>query len=565
MPIRSPREHLRTLALLENPDLTVEQQLQAIAPNRDANVPADELEIDRRVLTYLLGRQRKLRGALEKSREVQEQFKAIVDKLSATPWHPATFLGFVEVESERLGSVQHGSARRAVSISERVDSEKLVAGDEVLLSHELNAIMAKGEAPRCGEIASFGSYTDDGRLILKERGEDVVVTPVGELANAELSAGDRVRWSRSTLLGLERVEPKNGGKSRLLEHVPETDFDDVGGLEEQIAALRSCIALHVDEPDAVARFQLPRKRSVLLVGPPGTGKTLLARAIAGEIKRRGGHREVRFTNVKPGEMNSVWFGQSEENIRRLFQDCRKLALEDPNVPLVMFLDEVDAIAGSRGHRGNHVGDRVLLALATELDGLDENENIFIVAATNRRDAIDPAIARPGRLGDLVLEIGRPSRRGAISIFEKHLPAGIPYEPQLGVDPARVREDLIESIVSRIYAPNSKREPLVTLGFRDGKQRGVEASHLITGALIKNLCESALELACLRNIEDGVSGLSLSDLLTALDSELVSGVAVLTPANCRGYLEGLPDDVDVVSINRPLGRRAARGQPSLNLA
>jgi proteasome-associated ATPase len=193
-----------------------------------------------------------------------------------------------------------------------------------------------------------------------------------------------------------------------------------------------------------------------------------------------------------------------------------------------------------------VDDRVLTAFMAELDGLESRGNILVVAATNRRDALDPALLRPGRLGDLVLEIGRPGAEAAGEIFARHLPAEIPYEPPGS------REDQIAAAISRVYAPNGLGD-LAVLTLRDGKRRPVTAGHFMSGARIAKVCQAAIEQACLREQDQGPTGLRTSDLLQAVDAEFLTAAGALTPRNCLVHLEDLPQDVDVVRVE-PVVRR-----------
>ena len=265
-------------------------------------------------------------------------------------------------------------------------------------------------------------------------------------------------------------------------------------------------------------------------------------------------------NIKPAALHSMWYGQSEANYREAFRVARQASEAHLEVPVVMFFDEIDAIGGVRGAAQMHVNDRVLTAFMSELDGFDLRGNVLVVAASNRHDAIDPALLRPGRLGDIVLEIGRPRMAAAREIFAKHLAEDIPYASGPSApdgnrddgnrdDGATARREIIDTVVSRIYAPNADNT-LANLMFRDGSQSPVRAADLISGASIAKIVTAATDRACHRELETGESGLRLEDLLAAMEDEFQSAVGALTPTNCPAHIGGLPQDMDVVRVDRP---------------
>lgn len=191
--------------------------------------------------------------------------------------------------------------------------------------------------------------------------------------------------------------------------VPTVTWNDIGGLEKVKQELQETVSYPVEHPELFLKYGMAPSKGVLFYGPPGTGKTLLAKAIANEC-------QANFISIKGPELLTMWFGESEANVRDVFDKARAAA------PCVMFFDELDAIAKSRGGGGGDAGgasERVVNALLTEMDGMNAKKNVFIIGATNRPDIIDPALMRPGRL-DQLLYIPLPDELGRLSILKAQL-------------------------------------------------------------------------------------------------------------------------------------------------
>ncbi|CCH60280.1 hypothetical protein TBLA_0C04840 [Henningerozyma blattae CBS 6284] len=212
----------------------------------------------------------------------------------------------------------------------------------------------------------------------------------------------------------------NSNPSALRETVVENvnvTWDDIGGLDDIKSELRETVEYPVLHPDQYTKFGLAPSKGVLFYGPPGTGKTLLAKAVATEVS-------ANFISVKGPELLSMWYGESESNIRDIFDKARAAA------PTVVFLDELDSIAKARGHNaGDDASDRVVNQLLTEMDGMNAKKNVFVIGATNRPDQLDPAILRPGRLDQLIY-VPLPDEVARLSILKAQLRKS-PLEP--GVD------------------------------------------------------------------------------------------------------------------------------------
>ncbi|KAF6998878.1 hypothetical protein CFC21_014965 [Triticum aestivum] len=194
-----------------------------------------------------------------------------------------------------------------------------------------------------------------------------------------------------------------------LVEVPKVSWEDVGGLEDVKRELQETVQYPVEHPEMFEFFGMEPSRGVLFYGPPGCGKTLLAKAIARECK-------ANFISVKGPELLTMWFGESESNVRDLFDKARQSA------PCVLFFDELDSIAVKRGNSVGDAGgtsDRVLNQLLTEMDGINAKKTVFVIGATNRPDIIDPALLRPGRLDQLIY-IPLPDEASRLQIFKSCL-------------------------------------------------------------------------------------------------------------------------------------------------
>ncbi|MBD3163169.1 MAG: AAA family ATPase [Candidatus Latescibacteria bacterium] len=537
--------------------MPLEQRLEHLQMVRNGS-PEGGREVDQ----ILLRKLEEYRHGLHAAGEAQKELRAMLEALVAPPHHPALFLGWFATDEGPLALVHQGNARRFVRIADGIAPEELAIGAEVLLSHELNLLLRPspfGQTPS-GETAVFQRRVDDGRVVLKSRDEEIVVQAASTLGAIELRAGDLVRWDRSSYLAFDRVE-RPVDSTHLLRASPEKRFEMIGGLEAQIEQVKEAIRIG-SRREMAARYGLRPTRGITLSGPPGTGKTMLAQGIANWMSDAYGEERTHFLNVKPSELNTMWFGQSEENVRELFRVAREMGAAHPEVPTIIFFDEVETIGAKRGETVTRVDDKVLNALMVELDGIQSRGNLLVVAATNRLDLMDDALLRPGRLGDLKVRIPRPDRTAAEQILAKHLPAELPYAANgHGDDAAANRQALIAAAASRIFTQNGDGD-LAQITLRDGKRRTARTADLVSGAVLAQVAQAAKRKAFLRE-EAGVEiGIRAEDLLTAAVEEFEAIAANLTPASCRWYIDDLPTDVDVVRVER-VARRAARAHEYLS--
>jgi transitional endoplasmic reticulum ATPase len=205
---------------------------------------------------------------------------------------------------------------------------------------------------------------------------------------------------------LKTVRPS--AMREVLVETPNIKWNDVGGLEKVKQELKEAVEWPLKHPESFKRMGIRPPRGLLLYGPPGTGKTLLAKAVAKES-------EANFIQIKGPSLLSMWVGESEKGIRKIFERARQVS------PCIIFFDEIDSLAGRRGMSndgGSKVTEHVLNQLLAEMDGIEDNADVVVIGATNRPDILDPAILRPGRF-DRVLLVGPTDKKGRLEIFKIH--------------------------------------------------------------------------------------------------------------------------------------------------
>ena len=199
---------------------------------------------------------------------------------------------------------------------------------------------------------------------------------------------------------------------------PSVTYEDIGGLDEELEQVREMIELPMRHPELFQQLGIEPPKGVLLHGPPGTGKTLMAKAVASEI-------DAHFTNISGPEIMSKYYGESEEQLREVFEEAEE------NAPAIVFIDEIDSIAPKRGETSGDVERRVVAQLLSLMDGLDERGDVIVIGATNRVDALDPALRRGGRF-DREIEIGVPDKEGRKEILQVHT-RGMPLTDGIDLD------------------------------------------------------------------------------------------------------------------------------------
>ena len=373
--------HLRKIfaeATAKAPSIIFLDEIDGIAPKR-AEVRG---EVEKRVVAQMLAL---LDGLEKRGQVIVIGATNIPDSLDPALRRPGRFDREIEIsipDADGRGQILRIHTR-GMPLAGDVDMDHLAAVTHGFGGADLEALT------REAAMVAFR------RLIPGDMSPENI--PRDDLMAAEVTMGDFAA-------ALDELSPS--ALREVFTEIPEVTWQDVGGLEEAKAALREAVEWPLRYSQVLACAGVRPARGILLTGPPGGGKTLLAKAVA----RESG---VNFISVKGPELLSKWVGETEQGVREVFAKARQAA------PCIVFLDEVDALAPRRGGGGeNHVSERLVSQLLTELDGLEELRGVVTLATTNRLDILDPALLRPGRF-DLRIEVGPPDAEARLSILQVH--------------------------------------------------------------------------------------------------------------------------------------------------
>ncbi len=467
---------------------------------------------------------------------LHSQLKMSLQELLNPPFFPARYLGTVTTHAGEFAKLAHDGTHRVVAFGNGLQPSDLSPGDEVLLCHERNAVIAKtpirGQA--IGETAALARRTEDGRLVLADRDTEVVVSVSAQLDRESLRPGDLILWDRDGRIALSRLEP---GNELGYEDIDNSAPPQLGGLDQVRENVLARFVFSILHPILAREYRVNNDgaRRLLLQGAPGTGKTTLMRIVAARIALET-RQKCRVVTISAAELYSSYVGETERNIRRCFA-----TLNDYDGPGIAFFDEIDAIGRARGNASGYHDDRFLGTLLAELEGMRRSD-VAVIAATNRADTLDPALR--GRFS-WEIEMPRPNMRAARQIFSIHMPKDVPYHPNSSEAP-RSRQSLIDAGVARLYEPNSDNM-IASLQFRDGKRREVAARELVSGRLIEQICGAARAAAFERHCRGGESGVSVEDMQAAAAEAIGRLRKTLTTRNVGSFLADLPQDLDVVSV------------------
>jgi proteasome-associated ATPase len=453
-------------------------------------------------------------------REARDQIVSLKNEVDRLAQPPASFAVFLAAREEHTADIFTSGRKMRVSVSPDVDLESLTPGKEVMVNEAMNVVRVL-DFDEVGEVVLLKEMLEDGdrALVIGHGDEESVVRLAHRLHDQHLRSGDSLLIDRRVHFAYERI-PKLDVEELVLEEVPDIDYTVIGGLGNQIEAIRDAVELPFLHKELFAEHELKAPKGILLYGPPGCGKTLIAKAVANSLakkvsERTGEEGRSFFLNIKGPELLNKYVGETERHIRLVFQRARDKATD--GMPVIVFFDEMDSLFRTRGSGvSSDVENTIVPQLLSEIDGVEGLDNVIIIGASNREDMIDPAILRPGRL-DVKIKIERPDAEGAREIFSKYLTPTLPLHPE---DLAEFDHDaqicvqaMIDRTVGRMYE-ESEENQFLEVTYAGGDKEVLYFKDFNSGAMIQNIVDRAKKMAIKDFLETGVRGLRIGHLMQA---------------------------------------------------
>ncbi len=473
-------------------------------------------------LAQAVSQNEKLTYTLREARDRIDALRDEVDKLTQPPNNYATLLG---PNGDGTVDVQASGRKMRVHVAPSVDLNELVAGSEVVLNESLNVVLVRGPESS-GETVTLKEVLEGGRraLVVGRADEERVAEIAEVLQQVALRSGDVLLMDPRSGLLLERL-PRPEVEELVLEEVPDIDYADIGGLDEQIEQITDAVELPFLHQDLFREYRLPAPKGILLYGPPGCGKTLIAKAVAASLAKKvteATGREARsyFLNIKGPELLNKYVGETERHIRLVFQRAREKA--EDGTPVIVFFDEMESLFRTRGTGiSSDMESTIVPQLLAEIDGVETLRNVIVIGASNREDLIDPAILRPGRL-DVKIKINRPDAEAAGQIFGRYLTSDLPIDADEvetlgGGDPEKAVRLMIEQTVEEMYRTDTANE-FLEVTYQNGDKELMYFKDFSSGAMIENIVRRAKKLAIKRQLAGGDGGIRTADLVESVHQE-----------------------------------------------
>lgn len=521
---------------------------QAGAAKRPAQATADPLDLieqclasfpendPRQQILYKLRHSVMLAAAGQQQREAEyKKISEVVAKLTA----PANRIGtLLDLPGEGLARIVVGGAEYYANVDPRVAAADLKIGAQILVNEAYAVIKTLGYDLN-GPVLKLTEALPDGRLRFEQEmgRQSLILQRSSDLVGVELKAGDELRIDPGHRIAIEKLEDRKA-KTHVLDEVPTVSWEQIGGQQDAISAIRKAIEYPLLHAETFQQFKFTQPKGFLLYGPPGCGKTLIGQAAAASLSKlvsesmaAGGKTETlpvitggAFLHIKGPEILNMWLGESERMVRDLFAKARARRREGA-LPFI-FIDEAESILGTRrASRSFNISSTLVPMFCSEMDGIESLRDVVIILASNRPDLIDPAVLRPGRI-DRKIKVSRPNRESAAEILKVYLTNELPLEQALvagqGGDKAKAVASLVEEVIEQIYKRTDENR-LLSIRLRSGQNKVLYRGDLVSGAILSSIVQRAKEKAIDRMIQSGQSaGLIAKDLTDSVSEEFREG-------------------------------------------
>ncbi len=484
------------------------------------------LEVTLRSVTDQLSRSETQRDRLAVAlRTMKEDVERLRDQVALLSAPPSGYGVLLDFNDDDTFDVLANGRKLRVNALPSVNAEELQRGAEVLLNDNFNIVLVR-HSESVGEVVTVKDVLDDGvRVVVSVRGdEDKVVELSDSLRGTLIRTGDMYRLDQRSSLLLERLAQPEV-EDLLLEDVPDVSYEHIGGLDAQIELIADAVELPFLHQNLFGEFRLQAPKGILLYGPPGCGKTLIAKAVANSLAKKvavtAGADKSRsyFFNIKGPELLNKYVGETERQIRLVFQRAREKSAE--GWPVIVFFDEMDSMFRARGTGiSSDMESTIVPQLLAELDGVEQLSNVIVIGATNREDLIDPAILRPGRL-DVKIKIERPNEEGARHIMSMYVDDDIPIDADEiaggGESVSVAVTNMVDQVVKDMFEMAPKNE-FLEVTYQNGDKEILYYKDFASGAMIENIVRRAKKSAIKRVIAGGSRGLMTADLMQAVRDE-----------------------------------------------
>ena len=549
------------IALLQA-ELALLRERVGFAPERIAALE-DQLAAAQQELESSVAQNGRLAETLRTARSHITDLKAEVERLSKPPHTFGTYLG-PGAEAGLMVAVQGRKVQ--VEPTDDARSDRLEAGQELLLNDALQ-VVGVGRFEDRGELMAVAELLDDGRVLVTGRGdEERIVHVAARVREAGVRAGDTLLVDMRSGTAIERID-RSEVERLVLEEVPDVTYEDIGGLTDQIEAIRDAIELPYLHADLYRTYGLRAPKGILLYGPPGCGKTMIAKAVAGSLARRaeemrGTQVRSHFLSIKGPELLNKYVGETERQIRLIFQRARERAREGH--PVVIFFDEMEALFRTRGTGvSSDVETTIVPQLLAEIDGVESLRDVIIIGASNREDMIDPAILRPGRL-DVKIRVERPGRDAAREILRLSLTTDVPIDSGLVAqhagDRAGAASALVQAAVAHVYDAGEDSR-FLEVRYAGGSSEVLHFHDFASGAMLASIVARAKRIAVKRQVAGDGDGIRTEDVASAVREEFRENEDLPGTANPEDWARvagrrGEP----IVAVRSLVGARADGGAP-----